>query len=148
MKVAVIGAGISGLAAAWRLSAHAEVTLYEADDHFGGHAHTVDLTLDGVTHGVDTGFLVYNRRTYPQLVKLLQTLDVPVAASDMSFSVQVPHEGLEWSGTNLNTVFAQRGNLLRPAFLGMLADPEYRAATVHRTAALADSRLIGCLPPG
>ncbi len=122
MKVAVIGAGVSGLATAWRLSAHADVTLYEANDYFGGHAHTVDLTLDGVTHGVDTGFLVYNRRTYPQLVKLLQTLDVPVAASDMSFSVQVPHEGLEWSGTNLNTVFAQRANLLRPSFLGMLAD--------------------------
>jgi predicted NAD/FAD-binding protein len=121
-RVAVIGAGIAGMAAARALTPRAAVTLYESDSRFGGHAHTVDLTLNGITHGVDTGFLVYNERTYPQLVKLFAELGVESAASEMSFSVQSPALDLEWSGTNLNSVFAQRGNLLRPRFLGMLAD--------------------------
>ena len=120
--MAVVGSGISGLAAAWHLADAAEVTLYEADSHFGGHAHTVDVTLDGVTHGVDTGFLVFNHATYPNLVRLFADLQVDTAASDMSFSVQVPEANLEWSGCNLDTVFAQRGNLFRPRFLGMLRD--------------------------
>ena len=128
--VAVVGSGISGLAAARRLTPHSQVTLFEADSHFGGHAHTVDLTLHGVTHGVDTGFLVFNHATYPGLVKLFDDLAVPTAASEMSFSVQVPGGlpggvsggSLEWSGCNLDTVFAQRRNLLRPRFLGMLRD--------------------------
>jgi predicted NAD/FAD-binding protein len=89
-KVAVIGSGIAGLAAAYALRHDAQVTLFEADGRFGGHAHTVDVTLDGVTHGVDTGFLVYNHRTYPQLVRLFAELQVETAASDMSFSVQDP----------------------------------------------------------
>ena len=125
-RVAVVGSGISGLVAARQLAPHADVALFEADSHFGGHAHTVDLTLDGVTHGVDTGFLVFNHATYPGLVKLFADLAVPTAASEMSFSVQVPGQtpadGLEWSGCNLDTVFAQRRNLLRPRFLGMLRD--------------------------
>lgn len=132
MEVAVVGSGISGLAAAHRLRGLARVTLFEADERFGGHTHTVDVCLpDGrgepVTHGVDTGFLVFNERTYPGLITLLDELRVPVAASDMSFSVQVPGAGalgagaLEWSGSDLFTVFAQRRNLLRPRFLGMLS---------------------------
>ena len=121
-RIAVIGAGISGLAAARALQPHAQVTLFEAGHYFGGHAHTVDLTLDGVTHGVDTGFLVFNHRTYPRLLQLFADLQVDTAASDMSFSVQVPATGLEWAGTNLNSVFAQRRNLLSPRFLGMLGD--------------------------
>ncbi|MGB7421748.1 MAG: FAD-dependent oxidoreductase [Comamonas sp.] len=133
MKVAVIGSGISGLAAAHRLRRHARVTLFEAGRHFGGHTHTVDVTLPDargqtVTHGVDTGFLVFNERTYPGLIELLDELQVPTAPSDMSFSVQVPGAGavgadaLEWSGSSLATVFAQRRNLLRPRFLGMLSE--------------------------
>src|SRR3954466_8079820 len=123
MKVAVIGSGIAGLAAAHQLHGAADVTLFEAGSWFGGHTHTVDVTLPGpqgvpVTHGVDTGFLVFNERTYPQLIQLLADLDVPTARSDMSFSVQVPGKAgkapLEWSGSSLSTVFAQRGNLLRP----------------------------------
>jgi uncharacterized protein len=121
-RVAVIGSGISGLAAAHGLAGVAEVTLFEAGDYFGGHTHTVDITLDGHTHGVDTGFLVYNERTYPNLIRLFEELQVPTAHSDMSFSVQVSDTGLEWSGSDMNTVFAQRRNLLRPAFLRMLAD--------------------------
>jgi predicted NAD/FAD-binding protein len=121
-RVAVVGSGISGLSVAWSLADEADVTLYEAGTHFGGHSHTVDLTLEGVTHGVDTGFLVFNHRTYPVLRRLFEELGVPTAASDMSFSVQHRASGLEWSGSDLNTVFAQRRNLLRPAFIGMLRD--------------------------
>ena len=125
-RVAVIGSGISGLAVAHGLAGEARVTLFEAGSHFGGHTHTVDITLAGpdgpVTHGVDTGFLVFNHRTYPNLVRLFGELGVETAASDMSFSVQVAQDGLEWSGCNLDTVFAQRRNLLRPRFLRMLAD--------------------------
>lgn len=125
-RVAVIGSGITGLASAHELSKDARVTLFEADSYFGGHTHTVDITLPTpqgpVTHGVDTGFLVFNHRTYPNLVKLFAEHGVETAPSDMSFSVQVRQNGLEWSGNNLNTVFAQRSNLFKPRFLGMLRD--------------------------
>jgi uncharacterized protein len=121
-RVAVVGSGISGLSVAQGLASSAQVTLFEAGDYFGGHTHTVDVTLDGVTHGVDTGFLVLNERTYPRLLKLFAELGVDIAPSDMSFSVQVPDHGLEWSGTSLNTVFAQRRNLLSRPFWRMLAD--------------------------
>lgn len=124
-RIAVIGSGIAGLAAARELTrgpAGCRVTLFEAGAHFGGHANTVDVTLDDMTHGVDTGFLVYNERTYPQLVRLFAELGVESAASEMSFSVQVRSRRLEWSGNDLAGVFAQRGNLLRPAFWRMLAE--------------------------
>jgi predicted NAD/FAD-binding protein len=125
-RIAIIGSGISGLAAARELDAHARVTLFEAGDYFGGHTHTVDVTVDGVTHGVDTGFLVFNERTYPKLIRLFGELQVETALSDMSFSVQAPGTGasgrLEWSGSDLNGVFAQRRNLLRPRFWRMLRD--------------------------
>ncbi len=129
-RIAIVGSGISGLAVAHTLHGLADITLYEAGDYFGGHTHTVDVTLPTpqgpVTHGVDTGFLVFNERTYPNLINLFGQLGVQTAASDMSFSVKVPGalngQALEWSGSNLDTVFAQRSNLLRPRFLKMLAD--------------------------
>jgi predicted NAD/FAD-binding protein len=121
-RVAVVGSGISGLGVAWSLAQEAQVTLFEAGRYFGGHTNTVDVTLDGTTHGVDTGFLVFNERTYPHLIQLFAELGVDTAPSDMSFSVQVPQDGLEWSGNSLDTVFAQRRNLLRPRFWSMLAD--------------------------
>ena len=125
IKVAIVGSGISGLACAYRLaqSGHS-VTLFEANDYFGGHTHTVDVTLDGITHGVDTGFLVFNHKTYPNLVKLFDELDVRTVATDMSFSVKLPLEDrtLEWSGSSLNTVFAQRRNLFDKRFIRMLKD--------------------------
>ncbi len=129
-RVAVIGSGISGLSAAYHLRNQADVTLFEAGSYFGGHTHTVDVTLPSpqgmVTHGVDTGFLVFNERTYPGLIGLFAELQVQTSASDMSFSVQTPRasgqRAMEWSGSNLNTVFAQRSNLFSPTFLGMLRD--------------------------
>ncbi|PIT71624.1 NAD(P)/FAD-dependent oxidoreductase [Limnohabitans sp. B9-3] len=129
-RVAIVGSGISGLSAAHHLHGHAELTLFEAGDYFGGHTHTVDVTLPTATglqtHGVDTGFLVYNERTYPGLIALFDELQVATAKSDMSFSVQVPgkpgQRALEWNGANLNTVFAQRSNLFKPRFLNMLRD--------------------------
>ena len=125
-RVAVIGSGISGLSVAHGLAGRAQVSLFEAGAYFGGHTHTVDVTLDGHTHGVDTGFLVLNERTYPRLLRLFSELGVEIAKSDMSFSVQVPAgaagSALEWSGCDLNTVFAQRRNLVRPRFWKMLAD--------------------------
>jgi predicted NAD/FAD-binding protein len=130
--VAIIGSGISGLAAAHALHGRADITLFEAGDYFGGHTHTVDMTLpdaqgQAVTFGVDTGFLVLNERTYPHLLALLAELQVPVAKSDMSFSVKAPGAApgggtLEWSGSSLSTVFAQGRNLLNPRFWRMLSD--------------------------
>ena len=130
MKVAIVGSGISGLAVAHTLRGRADITLFEAGSYFGGHTHTVDITLPTpsgpVTHGVDTGFLVFNERTYPNLINLFAELGVATAKSDMSFSVQVPGArngaALEWSGSSLSTVFAQRGNLLNWRFLRMLRD--------------------------
>jgi uncharacterized protein len=130
-RIAIIGSGISGLAAAHTLAGKADVSLFEAGDYFGGHTHTVDVTLPDrsgqtVTHGVDTGFLVFNERTYPHLIQLFADLGVSTAKSDMSFSVQVPSafgsDALEWSGSTLSTVFAQRSNLLRPRFWRMMRD--------------------------
>jgi predicted NAD/FAD-binding protein len=130
IKVAIVGSGISGLAAAHALRGKAELTLFEAGDYFGGHTHTVDVTLPtpkGMrTQGVDTGFLVLNERTYPQLIELLAELGVASVKSDMSFSVQA-HDAasgraMEWSGSSLDTVFAQRANLVNPRFWGMLRD--------------------------
>ena len=130
MKVAIVGSGIAGLGAAHALRGQADITLLEAGDYFGGHTHTVDIHLSTptglVSHGIDTGFLVFNERTYPKLIALFAELGVPTAQSDMSFSVQAPRAAgqrpLEWSGSSLNTVFAQRRNLFNPHFLRMLRD--------------------------
>ena len=129
-RVAVIGSGIAGLSAAHHLNQHVDLSLFEAGNYFGGHTHTVDVALPTaqgtVTHGVDTGFLVYNQRTYPGLIGLCESLNIRTAASDMSVSVPARWDDsgkvLEWNGANLNSVFAQRSNLLRPRFWGLLSD--------------------------
>ena len=151
MKIAIVGSGISGLAAAHRLNAESQITLFEAGDYFGGHTHTVDVTLPTpqgeVTHGVDTGFLVFNERTYPQLIALFAELGVATAPSEMSFSVKVPGalkgRTLEWSGANLSTVFSQRRNLFNPRFLRMLADlMRFNALTTRIALAQEDAALM------
>ncbi len=127
MDIAVVGAGIAGLSCAWRLAQarDANVTLYEARGVAGGHANAVDVTLEGRTHPVDTGFLVFNERTYPQLIALFAELGIATVKSEMTFSVHVdrgPRRPLEWAGTSLRTVFVQRRNAADPRFLRMLAD--------------------------
>ncbi len=122
MKIAVVGAGISGLSAAWLLGRRHEVTLFEAGDYIGGHTHTVDVELAGEHFPVDTGFLVFNHRTYPNLTALFRELKVDTVASDMSFAVSLAEPDLEWAGSSLATLFAQKRNLARPGFWRMLQD--------------------------
>ena len=122
-RVAVVGSGISGLSAAWHLAQDARIrlTLFESEPRLGGHAHTVDVTIGGKTFGVDTGFLVFNHKTYPGLTPFFEQLGVVTAASDMGFSVQVG-KSLEWAGNSLSSVFTQRKNLLNPRFWRMPKD--------------------------
>ena len=121
-RIAVIGSGIAGLAAARALTPRAHVTLYEAADRFGGHAHTVDVSLGGRAHGVDIGFTVFDDRAAPRFAALLAELGVATAPAEMSFSAQIPAAGIEWSSAGPTGVFAQPGNLLRPAFWNMLGE--------------------------
>ncbi len=122
-RVAVVGAGIAGLGAALALTDQGyEVTVFEASPQPGGHARTVDLELDGISFAVDTGFLVFNHRTYPRLLALFERLQVPTSPSDMSFAVSEGPHRFEWAGTNLRSVFAQPKNLFSIPFWRMLAD--------------------------
>ncbi|AWB32867.1 NAD(P)/FAD-dependent oxidoreductase [Orrella marina] len=120
-RIAVVGSGIAGLASAWLLSRRYSVTLFEAGSYFGGHSNTVDVTVDGITHPVDTGFLVHNDLTYPNLIALFEHLGVPVHQSDMSFGVSIEEPDIEWAGSNLGTVFAQKSLMFNPRFIVMLS---------------------------
>lgn len=122
MRIAIVGSGIAGLTAAHHLNHEHEITLFEAGEHVGGHVHTHDILLGGRSYAVDTGFIVFNERTYPNFIRLLDALGVESQASDMSFSVSCARSGLEYNGTDLNGLFAQRGNLLRPRFWRMIRD--------------------------
>ena len=122
MRIAVIGSGISGMVAAYQLCRTHEVAVYESGAYAGGHTHTVDVDYHGQMYAVDTGFIVYNDWTYPNFVRLLDALDVPWQPSKMSFSVRCEKSGLEYNGTSLNSLFAQRSNIARPSFLRMVAD--------------------------
>jgi predicted NAD/FAD-binding protein len=122
MRIAIIGAGISGLTAAYRLSQHHEITLFEANDYLGGHTHTVDVELGGERQVIDTGFIVFNDWTYPNFIALLNELRVASRPTSMSFSVRCDRTGLEYNGSSLNGLFAQRRNLLRPSFHRMIRD--------------------------
>lgn len=122
MKIAVIGAGISGLTAAYVLQREHEVELFEANDYVGGHTCTIDVEQEGRSYAVDTGFVVFNQATYPNFIRLLDQLGVRSQEASMSFSVRCDQTGLEYAGTSLNSLFAQRSNLLKPAFYRMLFD--------------------------
>jgi predicted NAD/FAD-binding protein len=122
MRIAVIGSGISGMVAAYRLSPEHEVTVFESGSHVGGHTHTVDVEHAGRRYAVDTGFIVYNDWTYPNFISLLRELGVEWQPSRMSFSVRCEKTGLEYNGTSINSLFAQRRNLVRPSFLRMVGD--------------------------
>lgn len=121
-RIAVIGSGISGLSAAWLLRDKARVTLYEADSRFGGHSNTLVIEEGDRPVPVDTGFMVFNRPNYPLLSRLFEQLGVETYPTDMSFSVSLDRGRVEYAGNNLDTLFAQRRNLVNPAFLRMLSD--------------------------
>jgi predicted NAD/FAD-binding protein len=121
-RVAIVGGGISGLTSAYLLAPDHEVTLFEANDYPGGHTNTVTVEVGGESRDVDTGFIVFNERNYPHFTKLLDRLDVASQPTCMSFSVRCDRTGTEYNGTSLNGLFAQRGNLFRRRFLGMLRD--------------------------
>ena len=122
MKIAIIGSGIAGLTSAYLLNRSHQITLFEAGDWVGGHTHTVDIEVDGRPYAIDTGFIVFNDWTYPNFIRLLGQLGVGYKATEMSFSVTDPPSGVEYNGHSLNSLFAQRRNLLSPKFLGMLRD--------------------------
>lgn len=122
MNIAIVGTGISGMVAAYLLHQDHNISVFEAADYIGGHTNTIDVTLDGQAYSVDTGFIVFNDWTYPHFIRLLDELGVPSQPSDMSFSVKCDATGLEYNGTSLNTLFAQRRNLLRPSFYRMIRD--------------------------
>ena len=122
MKIAIIGSGIAGLTSAYLLSRQHEITLFEAGDRIGGHTHTVNVTVEGKSYAVDTGFIVFNDWTYPNFIRLLGQVGVTFKPTEMSFSVCDERTGLEYNGNNLNSLFAQRRNILSPGFWGMLRD--------------------------
>lgn len=122
MKIAVVGTGIAGNVAAYHLNREHDVTVFEADSRIGGHTNTVEVQLGGREYAVDTGFIVFNDWTYPNFIELLDELGVDSQESDMSFSLRNDANGLEYKGSTLNTLFAQRRNLLRPSFYRMIRD--------------------------
>ena len=122
MKIAIVGAGIAGNTLAYHLSKQHDISVFEAGGHIGGHTHTHDIFHEGKRFSVDTGFIVFNDRTYPHFSHLLEQLKVPWQASDMSFSVRCEKTGMEYNGTTLNSLFAQRSNLLKPSFYRMISE--------------------------
>ena len=122
MKIAIIGSGISGLVTAYRLSQSHEITVFEANNYIGGHTHTHELPLGDGHYAVDSGFIVFNDWTYPNFIGLLEQLGVEHQPSSMSFGVKCDRTGLEYNGTSLNSLFAQRRNLFNPSFLRMIWD--------------------------
>jgi len=121
-RVAVVGTGISGLSCAWLLSERHDITVFESERRLGGHSHTVDAPCGQLMMPVDTGFIVYNEPAYPNLTALFEHLEVPTVASDMSFAVSLDGGALEYAGTDLRGLLAQKGNLLRPRFWTMLRE--------------------------
>lgn len=122
MKIAIVGTGISGLVAAYLLHAEHELVLFEANDYVGGHTHTHRISTGGKTHAVDSGFIVFNDWTYPNFIKLLDRLGVASQPSSMSFGIRCDRRNVEYSSASLNSLFAQRRNLLRPSFYRMARD--------------------------
>ena len=130
MRVAIVGTGISGLVVAHHLHGDHEIELFEANDHVGGHVHSVDVEIAGLPRVVDTGFVVFNRETYPNFTQLLRELEIPSIRTDMSFSVCCDETGLEYGSRNADAFFAQRRNLFRPRHYHLLGE----IMRVHREA--------------
>ncbi len=140
MKIAIIGSGISGLTSAWYLHKEHDVTVFEANDYVGGHTATVDVTVKSGEYAIDTGFIVFNDRTYPNFENLLEQLDIVGKPSEMSFSVHNNKTGLEYNGHSLSSLFAQKRNLINPVFYRFL----YEITQFNKMAkeAVGDSELM------
>ena len=143
MRIAIVGTGISALTSAHHLYKDHEIDLFEATDWIGGHTHTVDVVQHGLSYAVDTGFIVFNEHTYPNYLNLLQDLDVPYQPSCMSFSVKCEKTRLEYNGTSLDTLFAQRLNALNPKFLRMLWDIYRFYQSAEDLLVQGDTRTLG-----
>ena len=143
-RLAIVGTGIAGLVAAHRLHGRHDLTVYEADDRIGGHTHTVEVDVDGHSLRVDTGFIVFNDKTYPNFTRLLGDLGVPSKPTTMSFSVHCERSGLEYQGSSLGGLFAQPSNLLRPSFLRMLREIlRFNRVALARLPGLDDLTTLG-----
>lgn len=145
LNVAVIGTGVAGLSAAWLISKRHMVTVYEKDKHIGGHSNTVDAPVGKAPVPVDTGFIVYNERNYPNLTALFEHLGVPTVDSDMSFAASLQGGRFEYSGTGLNGLFGQRRNVLKPRFWRLILDilRFYREAPAQLDALSRDGLSLG-----
>ena len=153
LKIAVVGAGISGLAAARELDAEHDVTLYEARSRPGGHTRTLDFERFGREYRADLGFMVFNEANYPHFTRLLQDLGIPARDTEMSFSLRCDHSGLEYHGSTMNRLFAQRRNLVRPRHYRMLLDilrfnRDANRALAEREGELAEMSVAGFLARG
>ena len=122
MKIAIIGSGISGLTASYLLNKKHNITLFEKNDYLGGHTHTHDINIGEKNFSVDSGFIVYNEKTYPNFIKLLDILNVERQKTTMGFSIKSEVKNLEYAGNSIKSVFAQKRNYFRPSFLIMLID--------------------------
>ena len=120
MKTAIVGTGISGMVCGHLLADHHELTVFESAGYIGGHTNTIDVVIESIKYAVDTGFIVFNKKTYPHFLRLMEDLGVKYQETSMSFSVKCETTGLEYNGTNINSLFAQRLNLFRPSFLKMI----------------------------
>ena len=142
-KIAIIGSGISGLTCAYYLCKRYQVTIFEANDYIGGHTHTIPVELNGEQAAIDTGFIVFNNRTYPNFIRLMKELSVPYQATEMSFSIRNDALGLEYNGHSLATLFAQRNNLVNSDFWRMLWDIQRFNRTVRKTTTSGSIATIG-----
>jgi len=144
MKIAIIGTGIAGNVAAYKLRGQHDITVFESGSYVGGHTNTIDVDDNGERVAVDTGFIVFNDRTYPHFIELLDAIGQESQASVMSFSVQAERSGLEYAGSSLNTLFAQRRNILRPPFYRMIRDIlRFNEATLSRVDDLDRHETVG-----
>ena len=144
MKIAIVGAGIAGNVIAYKLRREHDITVFEAGTHVGGHTNTVDVFESGRRYAVDTGFIVFNDRTYPNFIHLLDEIGQESQPSAMSFSVQAKDGRFEYSGTSLNSLFAQRRNILRPQFYRMIREIlRFNQSAVASASELEDSETLG-----
>ncbi|MHA2937426.1 NAD(P)/FAD-dependent oxidoreductase [Vibrio sp. RC27] len=145
MKIAIIGSGISGLTSAYYLHEKHDITVYEANDYIGGHTATVDVEVDSIQYAIDTGFIVYNDRTYPNFIKLMSQIGVKGNETEMSFSVRNDQTGLEYNGHTVTTLFAQKKNLFKPSFYSLIFEilRFNRLAKAHATQSVSESYTLG-----